>query len=402
MTAPGPDQYPTNPSGFTVAGDGTVSGARAGRPPRRVRCPICMDLTVWPDGRTVWVWDRKTASYQIEDVGRLDEVRRNDVLRRGYQPCDNPSAERPEPKHYLPATYGFYDDPLVVGLVGASQSGKSHLLTAMIREVLRGGLSPYGLVVEPLDFRKHDEFRRGHLVPFERGEQLRGTDYGVTEYAESLVVRGPTGVRPLVFFDVAGEDLQQADDQGRGGRFLVSVGALLFVHAPEDELARRESDQRRGRSSVGYEDEAFRLSLARITAGNPDYALVPAVVAVTKADRLRFRPPADFWLRRGPETAVQASRIRAESRDVYAYLHESGARAALDPFEVFDRCVMHFVSASGGDVVVPTETTVSPGELPAGTFPRGVRPHRVLEPLVSILAMAGVLPGAESEKVGLP
>ena len=352
-----------------------------------------MDLTVWPDGRTAWRWDRGTSLYELVDLSGLDEVRRNGELRLSFQPCDNPSAAPNAPKHYLPATYGFYDEPLVVGLVGAAQSGKTHLLTAMVREVLRGGLGAYGLVVEPLDYRQHEEFRREHLVKFERGEQLQATSHGTTAYAESLVIRGPTGVRPLVFFDVAGEDLQRPGDLNRGGRFLLAVGAVLFVHAPEDPLSRRES-------ALGYEDEAFRASLTRITAGNAGFGSVPAVVAVTKADRLRFRPPADFWMRRGPEKVVQASRIRAETRDVYAYLYESGARAALDPFEMFDRCAMHFVSASGGDAIA--ERGGESEDAPTRRYPRGVRPHRVLEPLVSILAMAGVLPGSESEKVGLP
>jgi len=400
MTGPSDDRMPTDPVGFVVGRDGVAGGPRAARGSRMVRCPICMDLTAWPDGRTAWRWDAKTSLYQLEDLSKLDPARRNDELRRSYQPCDNPSATPDAPKHYLPATYGFFDDPLVVGLVGASQSGKSHLLTAMIREVMRGGLSPYGLVVEPLDFRRHDEFRRNHLVPFERGEQLTGTGYGVTEYAESLVLRGPTGVHPLIFFDVAGEELQQPDDRGRVGRFLVAVNALLFVHAPEDALTQREVEERTGRSSVGYEDEAFRASLSRVTAGNPHHTAIPAVVAVTKSDRLRFRPPADFWLRRGSESTVNAARIRAESRDVYAFLHATGAQAALDPFEVFDRCALHFVSASGGDVAVGSRRGVMNGA--TGSFPRGVRPRRVLEPLVSILAMAGVLPGSESEKVGLP
>ena len=97
--------------------------------------------------------------------------------------------------------------------------------------------------------------------------------------------------------------------------------------------------------------------------------------------------PADKWLRRGTEVTLDASLIHAESRDAFAYLHQQGAVASLGPFEVFSRCTLHFVSASGGDVSVDK-------------FARGVRPTRVMQPLVAILAMAGVISGPEAGKVG--
>jgi hypothetical protein len=99
-------------------------------------------------------------------------------------------------------------------------------------------------------------------------------------------------------------------------------------------------------------------------------------------------------LRRGDERELNAARIRAESRDVFAYLSHAGAAAALQPFETFDRCTLHFVSASGADAV-PV-----PNEAPRKHFPRGVRPTRVLEPLIAILAMTGMIPGHEADKVG--
>ncbi|MEU6264435.1 hypothetical protein [Saccharopolyspora shandongensis] len=52
-------------------------------------------------------------------------------------------------------------------------------------------------------------------------------------------------------------------------------------------------------------------------------------------------------------------------------------------------CTLHFVSASGSEA--------EPGE---ERFARGFEPVRVLEPLVAILAMAGMIGGEPAGRVG--
>jgi hypothetical protein len=53
----------------------------------------------------------------------------------------------------------------------------------------------------------------------------------------------------------------------------------------------------------------------------------------------------------------------------------------------FDRCTLHFVSATG---VAARD----------GTYPGGTQPARVLQPLIALLAMAGVLTGSDADRVG--
>ena len=138
------------------------------------------------------------------------------------------------PDHFLPALYAEYDEALVIGFVGSTQSGKTHLLTAMIREILRrGGLAPYGLRAAPLDLRAHRQFSELFLNRFERGDSWRAprNAFGGA-FAESLLISGPAGRRPVVFFDVSGEDLEEIDDTDRGGRFLVATSGVIFTYAP--------------------------------------------------------------------------------------------------------------------------------------------------------------------------
>lgn len=349
------------------------------------RCPICMDSFPWPRNDIIWQYEETEGKYQEADLSTIaDPAKREDLRRHGYLRCPNPSQDTST--HYLPATYHAYQEPLVVGLVGAPKSGKTHLLTAMIRAAHQGGLTAQGIRVAPLDFRRHNQFRKSHIEPFERGEKLFGTDYGVIDYADTMLVSGPAGTRPVTFFDIAGEDLQNVDDQGRSGRFLIGAGALIFVHALEDEADEAEA-------TVGSSEyRVFSLALARAET-NADFTRLPATIVVTKADRLRYVPPADRWLRStSQEGALDAELMRAESRDVYAYLHHQQSLTPLTLFNVFTRCTLHFVSASGSD---------ASGDDPQNEkFERGIRPMRVLPPLIAILAMAGIITGPEAEKVG--
>lgn len=355
---------------------------RARTATRRVKCPICMDVWAWPEDDLVHLYDEPARRYRLVDLGRLRSQpdKYADHVERAYHRCPNPSRDTPE--HYLPATYIRYRDPLVIGMVGLGEAGKTHLLTAMIRAAYLDGLRPYGLSVSALDERRHATFRAEHITPFEQGRRLDATSRNVSVYSDALLVAGSGTLRPLIFFDVAGEDLLRTDVRGRGGRFLLGAHALIFVHEPEDG----RSDGPGGRR----ENPAFARALSRVGT-RADAAKIPVAVAVTKSDRVRFVPPVDRWLGRSDAEPLDAARTRAETRDVYAYLHSVGDVAALAPWEAFERATLHFVSASGGDV--------SDGE---GVFPRGIRPARVLQPLLAILAMTGVISGPQAAEVGRP
>ena len=62
-------------------------------------------------------------------------------------------------EHYLPADYGRHGTPAVIAFIGKSQSGKSHLLTAMIAEIERGGLAEYGISSRAIDPGLHKNVR---------------------------------------------------------------------------------------------------------------------------------------------------------------------------------------------------------------------------------------------------
>jgi len=231
--------------------------------------------------------------------------------------------------------------------------------------------------VRPGDGAQHAEFRKGQIDPFLRGEKLAGSGPGTTGYADFLLVRTAAGERPVIFFDTAGEDFR-ADTLGhsRGSRFLLNTSALMFV---EDADVVMSGD---GAGNDWINDALGRLGVV------PHLRSIPTTVVLTKSDLLRYTHPADRWLRRQDDRGpLRANDFLDESRDVYAVLDKFGAHFVRDLYERFDRCTLHFVSATG--VAVEGKS-----------YPRGVHPMRVLRPLISLLAMTGVLTGPETPRVG--
>jgi hypothetical protein len=335
------------------------------RPPaaRQVLCPICLDYFEWKESD---LWQFKAADGQYVPLvtpATTNPVKYASIRRDAYQRCPNPAGDMPE--HYLPATYQDHGPPVVIGLVGEHKSGKTHLLTAMILELFRGALVPFGLSVEAVDRLQHRTFQAQHLERFKRGEQLQGTREGVINAAESLLFTTASGLsRPVTFFDVAGEDFKAVGDGGRSARFLLGINALMFVEAPELALSVSAASSSQN-EAVGGGHEVFPAALSRLR-DKPNLRDVPAAVVLTKADRLRYLPPVDKWIRTpGLDEPLDAARIRAESKDVYAFLHQHNAQPTLSLFA-----------------------------------DREVRPARVLQPLLALLAMTGVIDGSEARKVG--
>ncbi|MFE1905567.1 hypothetical protein ACFW96_18175 [Streptomyces gardneri] len=97
---------------------------------------------------------------------------------------------------------------------------------------------------------------------------------------------------------------------------------------------------------------------------------------------MRFEPTVDRWLGRALPGRYDPAEARGESRDAYAFLAHHASPAWLKPFDDCANCSLHFVAATGG-------------QARGDRFPHGVRPRRVLAPLLSLFAMCGLLPGAE-------
>ncbi|MFD7326228.1 hypothetical protein ACFV9D_34975 [Streptomyces sp. NPDC059875] len=351
-------------------------------PPTRGRmCPHCL-LPVEYDESLLVTIDAKGNRIPLDLSGEHRPAHRQDALRKAYHLC--PHAGAGDEAHELPVPYLTNGEPLSIAFVGSSAAGKTHLLAAILGEVELGGLEPYGLKCLPLNPEAHRTYLRERVQSLQQGRQLGRTGQQTfARFADGLLVSARGALpRPVVFFDLAGEDLAQ---DGEVTRFLMGVDAFVFVLDPLRALRLSSLDPAREENGLPRRDlgdEAFTTVLNRIPRQNSGLVGAPATIAVNKSDLVRFEPAVDRWLGRALPPRLDREALRAESRDAYAFLSHHASPAWLKPFDDCARCTLHFVAATGG-------------QAKGDRFPHGARSRRVLAPLLSIFAMCGLLPEAE-------
>ncbi len=367
-------------------------GAEPGRSDGEVLCPYCLEI-IQLDLGSLFVTDSRMQYRPLDVSGVGNPLRREDIMRGAVQKC---TADPDFPEHFIPVPYLTHGRPLTVAMVGQSSTGKSHLLTQMIAGITDGGLDPFGLKWQSVNPEQHARFVRERVQPLRNGKVLDHTGAlgldGFARFVESLLITDARGqVRPVAFFDLGGEDLVRTD---AALRFLLGVDAMVFVVDPALALPLPHLDHARKRWGLEVNrdgDLAFGTVLDRLPKNGP-YLDVAAAMVLGKADLLRFQPPVDRWLGEAAPTSLDPALIREESRDVYGLLRHHADQAWLRPFDTIRRCTLHVASATGG-------------QEDNGRYPAGAGPQRVLEPLLSLLAMHGLIEvpdGTETFALGEP
>jgi hypothetical protein len=340
-----------------------------------VMCPVCLtEIPDW-DGLSYWSFSSGGDYEEIRIPPDANPTQRARILHGAYVRCPS-SQSNTTAIHHLPARYGRFGEPVLLGFVGLTQSGKSHLLASMIGGIAK--LSDYQIDVHPLDPAMHRRFIESSVKPLiTRNEVLPGTpDDATTEIADAFIVRHGHGPeRVVALFDVSGGVLA---DEDKKREFLWIADGLFFVIDPG--LIKT--------TTAG--DETFS-NVLNIVRDREKPEPVSAAIVLGKADKARFEEPIARWLRSGNGTLDPTEFLR-ESADVYAYLvgHEAGV--LTEPYQVCEKATLHVASSTGG---------AKEGEDRGSKYPRGVTPLRVLRPLVAMLAMTGVLTGPQAEMIGV-
>ncbi|MEV6194031.1 hypothetical protein AB0M19_16730 [Streptomyces sp. NPDC051920] len=354
------------------------------------RCPSCLqDLRF--DGSQLFLPDPRTNELTAWDpASEPNDLRREDQLNRAFLKCPNGSAQ----PHFLPVPYLLHGKPFTVAFVGQSGTGKTHLLAAMMAEIGRGGLDSLGIRCRSVNSSQHHAFLARAVNELEAGRVLPATTpTEFVEFTDALLVTVNGRTRPVAFFDIAGESLHLP---GNVTEFLLGVDALIFVVDALRALRLRQLTLAREAAGIrpqnlGIADPTFTTVLDRLPR-REGLCDVPTAIVLNKCDVLRFEPPIDHWLREEarPVSAPDPTLVFEESQDVYAFLAHHQATPWLRPFTECRRCTLHFVSATGMSPAVPHSSGGGAGS-PATAFAGGIRPRRVLGPLLSIFQMWGLL-----------
>jgi len=334
-----------------------------------------------------WRWDasqEEEAYVELPIPPDLNQTQLDHLLHGAQVRCPASQGETRIGPHYLPADYGRFGPPVVLGFVGLTRSGKSHLLASMVGALVGRELEKTcGMQASPLDQAWHRRFMDTWVSPLlKQRKVLPGTrEGGVVEFADAFVMKRRDGLEQVVaLFDVAGGDLARLDESKE---FLWIANGLFFVIDPEHLGAQWAEDE-----TFSNVLDVVRKSVRR----HP----VSAAIVLNKADMVRFEEPVDRWFRyRDSEArggALDPVEFLRESADVYAYLDAKNALAMAAPYAVCEKATFHVASPTGG---------ADSGTSEGGVYPRGVTPRRVLRPLVAMLAMTGVLTGPEAERVGV-
>ncbi|MFI7419971.1 hypothetical protein [Nonomuraea sp. NPDC049684] len=338
-----------------------------------VPCPICAATLTW-DERELYRYDRGEGAYVTLTIPDGASPTQRAVLRRtAFVRCPGPEEDGPAAAHYLPLAYGGHGTPSVYGFVGATNSGKTHLLISMIAQLEKHGLGP-GLSHQAISLAAHQSLVDEQVSPFLNDSRVvEHTRPGAVGLVDVFMVREAGGdARPIALFDVAGGDLLEIES---ARRFLdVADGLIFVVNAAE-----------LGRDALG--DRTFATVL-ELLQGSGRLAELSTAIVLGKADLLRFEDPIAWWLRQ-PDRVLDPESSLRESADVYAYLRARQADAWTRPYRECRKATFHVASAAGSDTVA------------GKTFVRGVRPCRVLNPLISLMAMTGVLTSPEARRIGI-
>ncbi|WP_147449332.1 hypothetical protein [Actinomadura pelletieri] len=374
-TPPGSAEPPPSPPSFEKEPENLSRRPRTPGPPddppgRRMVCPYCLSEFDWDSAPLI---SRDTADGEVALVRAPgeNEVRWRNRTMHAWRVC-----EMTDEDHFIPAAIGGMTT-LIVGMVGQAGSGKSSLLWAMMEELGQSALKiSHRLDVLPLDPRLQQElFDRNQLGLLNERKLLPATRLPVTpEFACAYrITSGHTGEQyALLIFDVPGEIFT------RGGiaastPFMSIADALMFV-ADGASL-----DTRHGRRTSDPGFTAVLSHLAHVHPGRGrEFLPIPAAMVVAKSDTLRVFKEVDEWL--GRKDDLDLHTVEQESEDAYAFLKARGVESWLVPVQKFADSTLHFASATGVEA--------QDGEYPEKSFRR----QRVLRPLLSLLAMKGVLP----------
>lgn len=314
----------------------------------------------------------------------------------------------------LPRFFGE-SETVMISVVGVKESGKSHFLSVLIDRLMNKIGPNLNCNVQAINDAILERYRQNFYDPvFKRKETIHATRSTQSDIQVKMplvytltFMRKPTflnttpglnlvfGSEPkprkivmLAFYDAAGEDLNSQNVMKREYKYLYNSSGIILLVDPLQFAKVRElyPDEQLPNVNPDIMDLVTRLTnLIRDTqqVSTKTRIKTPVAVTLSKSDMITtFLSPSSILLHAagGEETGLDEAIRKSISDEVTALLADWTSRALPLHFAANFRKVSYFAASA------------------IGTNPHGrpdiadIRPHRVDDPLLWLLAMNKVIP----------
>lgn len=368
--------------------------------PQTVVCPYCFDQ--FPVGRmlfdSVTGGEEQPAQYSLMDR----------LMNRPPRPPKNKKGKQlvrklcPNNKHDLPFTAGLQES-IVIGVIGAKFSGKSHYIAALIERLSGQVGQDFQAGLVPVTDQTAERYQSEFYEPlFGQGFELPVTSGSPPPLIYDLTFSGPrhgdkTGQSAnrsvtLALYDTAGENLNDPETVRRMVKYLRVASGVIFLVDPLQSPQVR-SDVPRTVSLPGIEKNAEPYAIISrvltelengkiLTSSGP--LSTPVAVALTKCDVLRDAgviEPYRLWNSDARHVGYFDTRVHDDMNGMMEEYVRRWALQALNTVKArFYRHAFFGVSATGCASDPKTRRY------------RYISPWRVEDPLLWLLAQLGVIP----------
>jgi len=351
-----------------------------------------------PDPVREKVWRDKTP------MGRLLPADGKLHWRQCCGECDEVTHKRlcPHCHMELPRTLGQYRN-LIFAVIGAKEAGKSHYLAVLIEQIRKVVGPDTGMLLTPLDDRTLQRYRNDFYNPIYRHRVvIEMTKSGLVDQrvrmpmVYSLTLTGDDlfgrsrirGVVTLVFFDTAGEDLNQEDTISTVNKYIYRADGIILLLDPlqlprvRDQLAAGVPLPAENTESADILERVTRLIRRGRELPQTRRISTPLALAFSKFDAVEELVDPQFQL------LSEADHRGGYDRDDFAAV-DAEMRSLLERWD--SRLLQHHLETA-------YETFGFFGLSALGCNPHGdqrvpsVLPRRVEDPFLWLLHRHGLLP----------
>ena len=237
--------------------------------------------------------------------------------------CGNNSRKRlcPQCHMELPHTTGKFRN-LIVAVIGAKEAGKSHYLAVLIEQIRKHTGPDLGMLLEPLNDHTIRRYREDFYEPiFRHGTVIRGTVSALADRRVQIPLvytltftgkdlfgrRAIKGVVTLVFFDTAGEDLNDQDTMSTVNKYIYRSDGVILLLDPlqldrvRDHLNGSAPLPSRNTDTADIVTRVTRLILEGRRLSPDARITTPLAVAFSKFDAVEPLIDPQFQLRADPD-----------------------------------------------------------------------------------------------------